>query len=339
MLYLNSTGGCSMHMFLSNEETLDCFLVKKPLEAMSQEIEKDISSKILLGGGRLTGKSSILQYLGKKNKWTDHQFIYMKFDPSDCGRLARDPQLNFSLYQCHYEIQFCNRLLSYIEEYYRFSFPQLYGDLIFSVEELSRQFFDYLEKCSSLENIPFTYSSIAPFIVRRIREDISPVSLSLIIDRFDWINNGNIFAQEILSKYFPLFDKVVVTTDDRDILDFNRQKRLAQCGYSYIESTYGMNIDVVKEMIFKRVNYCNHNLNLGEKPFPVEKVLDDTYSSLINIADGNLFIILKSISDMIDGWQYDTDFSIKEFCEKRGTREVQKRKELERVFFPKQFYL
>ena len=51
------------------------------------------------------------------------------------------------------------------------------------------------------------------------------VRSQFIIDRFDWVRSN--YTQELLSKYFTMFNKSIITTDDETI-DFNRKEDLTK---------------------------------------------------------------------------------------------------------------
>lgn len=282
--------------------------IREPVDLLSKEIVENSSKKIILNGGRGTGKSVILH--NTQDKWlgTENQIMLMQFDPITL--FSNIPNENFDerFLNHYYELIFSWKLLSYISTNYILTYESDFKDIEELLKNISRNTDDcinnmYYEK-KELQRYLMT-TEISSEILERFKKKFGINTLTLAIDRFDWINGSSAYVQKIMSKYFDLFDKTLITVDDSSLEDRNRQIEMENKGYSIITAMYGKNVDVVKQIIKKRIKLYNDTTDNSKRFFDENVMTDKIYSSLVNRANGNMSLMLNTfgeIADLLD-WQ------------------------------------
>lgn len=312
--------------------------VREPVNDICREIEESSSSKIILGGGRGSGKSIILHHLENKNIDGRQPFIYTWFDPAGWGELIKPYDLKQKIYQIRYEALVCHKLLQYVEMYYGISYAKYFTSVQVELDQLLEQFDDYLNNFAYIEISEdymktLTSKSLMPEIMYLIQKNLPIDSLNLAIDRFDWIDNRSSLAQKYLSECFTFFDKVVITTDDKEIVPIENRGDLFKKEYTYIESTYGKHIDIVKEIISRRIAKYNQDMRKqgGCEEFPVSMITEEIYRNLVERANGNISVIVKAIYETITDFEWDPKTDLEESLGRNCHKQLQKVKELENM--------
>lgn len=275
--------------------------VKKPVENICKLIQESDSKKIILSGGRGTGKSVVLCNLENQNN-----FIYMKFDPIQMFKL--DDVFDEKFFKHYYEMIFMKKLLLYIKQNYRIIYEQYFTDF----EELYSDVVNYTTKY--INNSRYESASIGRYlssteisgeILEKLKNEAGINSLNLAIDRFDWTNGADELSQVILNKYFCMFDKILVTSDDES-LDRNSKRRLTEKGYSFVNVDYGKKISIIKQIVSKRIESYNQNINhdCGEKYFPLSIMEKSIYENLIEKANGNISLIIDCLRETIETYNF-----------------------------------
>lgn len=118
-----------------------------------------------------------------------------------------------------------------------------------------------------------------------------------ILMQFDSIIS---FSTTSPNEYFDLFDKTIITTDDVLLENRNRQKELEKKGYSFITPVYGKKLNVVKQIIRERIRLYNKQLDNSVMPFDENVMTNKIYKSLINKSNGNIQLMLDTLSDIIE---------------------------------------
>ena len=103
----------------------------------------------------------------------------------------------------------------------RKNFVSRLADLTNKYSKINEDYFEELEEILIMADIGV--NTVLLFI-ERLKKHLDISSLILAIDRFDWTNNGDPLTQNILSRYFDMFDKIIITTDDESLTDFGIQK-------------------------------------------------------------------------------------------------------------------
>lgn len=198
--------------------------------------------------------------------------------------------------------------MSYISTNYILTYESDFKDIEELLKNISRNTDDcinnmYYEKKELQRYLMPT--EISSEILERFKKKFGINTLTLAIDRFDWINGSSAYVQKIMSKYFDLFDKTLITVDDSSLEDRNRQIEMENKGYSIITAMYGKNVDVVKQIIKKRIKLYNDTTDNSKRFFDENVMTDKIYSNLVNRANGNMSLMLNTfgeIADLLD-WQ------------------------------------
>lgn len=223
--------------------------IREPADLLSKEIIENSSKKIILNGGRGIGKSVILHNIQDKGLGTENQIMLMQFDYITL--FSNIPNENFDerFLNHYYELIFSWKLLSYISTNYILTYESDFKDIEELLRNISKNTDDcindmYYEKKELQRYLMPT--EISAEILERFKKKFGINTLTLAIDRFDWINGSSAYVQQTIGKYFDLFNKTLITVDDLLLEDKNKQIELENKGYSFITVLYGKNVDVVK---------------------------------------------------------------------------------------------
>lgn len=281
--------------------------VEKPVNEFCNKIKNNSSKKIILSGGRGTGKSLILYNNQNININSKDQCIFTRFD--SVGQFSSTSNELFLSH--YYELIFCLKILNYIKKYYyliyEFNFKRYETILNRIAEDTDKyirnfSYYDYptLNKCLKTGDLSCE-------MLKLFRKYLNIKSLSLAIDRFDWTNSNSELSQNILIKYSDMFDKTIITTDDDLLLDIKNRNRFIEKGYSFIDVDYGKNKEVVKEIIKRRIEKENQCIKEGYKSLPIDIIdVDEIYEKLIKETNGNISLMLEVLRDFINIWQWES---------------------------------
>ena len=258
--------------------------VREPVDEVCKEIEDSTSKKIILTGGREIGKTVILNQEERRGLISPDRNILMRFDSVGMG-IGKD-LYNDKFLSHYYEVVFALKLLSYIKKYYGiiYSNNMFYSRMEDELNKLADATDRYMRNYYYVETkLPRIYfpGEYSESILRQFKKDAKLNSISLSLDRFEWTNNNKKIVQEILSRYFDMFDKTIITLDDETI----DKKDLKKKDYDIIESTYNKDETVIKEILRRYSVYDKAALELYQTaPSDLYKLLiDETHGNLDNI--------------------------------------------------------
>jgi len=280
--------------------------IREPVDALSHVIVKSSSKTIILKGGRGSGKSLILYNLEDKGLGTSNQTIFTRFDSVINFSINPNELFNERFFNHYYELVFSWKLLSYIKRNYILTYDSNFKD----IEELLRgvsKNTDYFinNVCYGKEELQryLTPNEISSEIIERFRKCLGIESLTLAIDRFDWTNGSSAYTQQIIRKYFDLFDKTIITTDDPSLDSKDRRIELGIKGYSFVTALYGKNVDIIKQIIKNRIKLYNETMGNSRRFFDESIMTDEIYESLVGKSNGNISLVLDifgEIADLLD---------------------------------------
>lgn len=314
--------------------------VREPVDNLSKKLKESSSKKIILNGGRGTGKSTVLYNLEHKGIETREPTIYTQFDSVINFSITPNEVFNEAFFEHYYELCFSWKLLRFIENNYPLNYEKYFQDierlLKTMSEELDRNIRSAGYNGLSL-NRYLSSTEISAKILTRLNYCLRLSSCNLAIDRFDWTNGRSAFSQQILSRYFDLFDKTIITSDDETLDDVNRRKQLDDKGYSFITTNYGNDIEIVKQIINKRILLSNINSKIK---FDITKITDEIYIDLIQKTSGNISSMLASINEVINlsKW-YNGMADINDLFDSAIEEELSKAKQLKKITTPTRLYL
>ena len=314
--------------------------VREPVDKLCKKIENSDAKRIILSG-RGTGKSVVLCASEKNSLESDNLSIYQMYESA--GKGINYSQLDQKLVEQYYELVFSQHLLSYIR-YNKSEAFQRYEELYSEIDNRRRnvlQFILYGKAYSGVKygSLDIKQGDYTSKILDYLKETFDKDKLTLMIDRFDWMDNTRKTPQESISKYFDMFDKVIITADDETLLEQKNHDGLIQKGYSFVDIDYGKEVSVVREIIQKRIQLHNMGLDKTETPFPEDIITNEIYQSLINKTNGNLKIMLSSMRKLLMMF-YRSDFDIEKYAAMaidEAVANAQKIKEIDAC--PPKFYL
>lgn len=325
--------------------------VREPVDNLCKEINKNPSKKIILCGGRGTGKSIVLHNMENKGLGTENQLIYTYFDPIDISSACLFDEEFFYHY---YELKFCLKILNYIKRNYELTYENNFKNYETLLGDTTKKTTNYMNNALyatifndkvSLDKY-LVQAELASEILEKLKKSLNISSLSLAIDRFDWINKNNSLAQNILStqntlsKYFDMFDRIIITTDDPTLTDKNNRKKIIEKDYTFIDVNYGKEKDIVKEIIRKRIKEHNMTITSEKNPFPEDIITDNIYQSLVDKTQGNISLIIDILRNIIELWEWkNTDFNLQEAFNTAYSETITYAKRLEKMSYPPRLYL
>lgn len=281
--------------------------VREPVDSLSIKIDDNDSKRIILNGGRGTGKSIILQNMENKGIETKTPTIYTHFDSVINFSVMPNKVFNECFFEHYYELCFSWKLLKFIEKNYVLTYETYFKDIELLLKGLSSELDIYIKKLRYNDISLGRYLSsteISSEILRRLKECLGIDSFNLAIDRFDWTNGKSVFSQQVLSRYFDMFDKTIITSDDENLEDANNIKKLEEKGYAFIIANYGCNIDVVKHIIRRRIKLYNQGIKNPNNYFNADVITDEIYQNLIDKTNGNISAMVASASGVTDLWNW-----------------------------------
>ena len=328
-----------MNRYLNTQELLrSCEFVKEPVDELCSKIEESSSKKIVLCGGRGIGKSTVLCHDEAKKLRTPNKCIVTRFDSA--GLYPNYPDIfNEKFYSHYYEIVFSYSLLNYIKR--NCNIAQLndvdrvilnkYQYLLDQFAEEKRIYVNnvfYDDKVSLSKYLET--GEIVGEILKPLKNIFKLDTFSVAIDRFDWTNNNQKISQDILSKYFDIFDKVIITTDDEDLKNESNRETLHKKGYTFIDINYGQNKEIVKNIAEKRIAKLNQNIN--NLAFNYSLIADMIDENLIAKTNGNIGMMMRIVDFTYDMFQWeDGDCNISEAFNVSIDKQLEENKQLRKV--------
>ena len=239
-----------------------------------------------------------------------------------------------------YEVSISSKLLNYIKQHYKFTYETYFKDLKKMVNIFVDDTVNYINKVYYEEvSLPkyLKTGELSSGIYEKLKKYLGITSLTFSIDRFDWINGNSEMSQIILSKYFDMFDKVIITSDDDELQNESNRKKLIEKGYLFIDIDYGKTDLIIKEIIKRRVEEYNKFKNTA---FELNLITDEMYKWLINKTNGNIDLMLNSVSELIDMYQWkDGNLDMSEQLGLSTNNQIESSKKLKKMCKSPKLYL
>lgn len=273
--------------------------VREPVDEVCKRIKCSDSNKIILCGGRGSGKTNVLYHMETQGVGTYQQSIYIRFDTITAFYHTSDYQ---KLLIHYYELLISNHLLLYIKKYYSFTYQKYFLEF----EPLINQSLDVMHhyiNMSGFEEITLSHylstGEISKKLLEIAKKELCVESFTLMIDRFDWLHSEDHLQQSILRNYFDIFDKVIITCDDETITKENVSERW----YSLVSVDYNKDCDVVTEILRRKIAQYNsetildYHVLFNLNPEFVQILIDKT--------DGNISMMIGVIMEIrnIQNWE------------------------------------
>ena len=319
----------------------DEFVLEPVLEA-HRRIDEDSSHNIILTGCRGCGKSVLLHHLEKANLERQKKTIYTWFDA-----VSTIPTLDdvypMKFYEHYYELSFSSKLLNYIQDNYPDLFSSYFEEIEEEISEYSFLMHYYMQH-AYFEEVELdhylTFGEFSSKILELFRKVSKVDSISLAIDRFDSTNGVSPYSQEVISHYFPLFDKTILACDDQNI-SFDV---LSSRGFSHQVMDYGEDFLVAREILLRRLHVYlqKHKVKHAFSPL---LLTDEIFQDLIAKTHGNLSLMLQIMDDILSSYDfYHTDKKeYRRLLDRRIhniiSKDAERAKHLERTFKSPKLYL
>lgn len=205
-------------------------------------------------------------------------------------------------FEHYYELMFSFKLLSYIRKNYILTYESQFKNIEMMLRNISKNMDNYINNIYfQKEEIDryLTSAEITGEILKKLRTCLGIDTLSLAIDRFDWSNGSSAYTQQILNKYFDLFDKVIITTDDLTLGD-KKIRGLEDKGYLFITPTYGKNTYIIKQIIKRRIQLYNYIVANPRRFFDENVMTDEIYKMLADKSEGDISVVLNAFGEITD---------------------------------------
>lgn len=266
--------------------------VKEPVDIVIGQINQSVNKKIILTGPRGSGKTIVLNALEQERLNTGHDAIYMFVDPTTNASYLTDEE---QYYQC--ELFFCFELYQYINKRYPTIYQEKFIQAHQELKETKKDFirsinngFDSFHKKHPTFNKPGT---LIKEIIDKMKQEIGMDTITICLDRFDWVGQSNKRIQEIMRFYFELFDKAIITTDDREVyynIDY-KCKYLEAKNYQILPVDYGKDESITKDIVTADLAYYEQARYNSKNPF-YSQIHDKQFPDIRNLLSSEVYDIL-----------------------------------------------
>ena len=310
-------------------------LVREPVDKEVNDILNMKDKRIILTGNRGTGRSTVLY--GLKNKGLDSKEKTIYHFPASIIILSKEPNERFSdkVFDCFYELCFTYRILEFIKINYPMIFEKYFKKDNELVENLINKYYIAINN-SLYEEVSFdtniTTKELSLDTLKRFREIMEIEKLNIAIDRFDSVNGSSQYVQQIYKKYFDMFDKVILVSDDKNL----DKQELLNKGYNLRKITYGNDKDVLREIVRRRIllNNKEKNEKISEEIFTSDLVLD----KVVQLGN-NIDFSLGVLSCINHFFSIYNEHSVEEIIDKSIEDRKEYAKKIERISPKRTLYL
>lgn len=313
---------------VNNEE-----FVREPVDKETKEILNSSNNKIILTGGRGIGKSTVLYNLEKRGLSNNEQTIYAHPDAVMLFTKEPNERINSKIFDYISELRFTSSILLYIKRNYPIVFRKYfeedmeYINSLFSKldNEINNSFYE-----GTTVECKYGIKELSYDIINKLKQTMEIDKLNIAIDRFDEMNGSSKYVQETYEKYFELFNKVILTSDDPNL----DNKRLSDNGYEVRNISYGNDKDVLREIIRFRKSLYDKDKTYQEL-FTSNLFLD----KLTNL-NGNIDLSLDTLLYLkqLLNW-YDNTRDIEDLLDEAIEEQKKLSKKLERIIPKPTLYL
>lgn len=273
--------------------------VQEAIDKIHSKINESNEKVLVLKGVRGSGRTTVLLSKETKNQAGKEINIYNRFESAGIGATIQD--VGEDLIKHRLELEMTSVLLRYLISN---GICDKSVEIIAEEVKKLRKLFVYDINCLGI-NGGFKSEIIKPghyteYLTKIIRSIYHPEKFSFLVDRFDWMFNRSIEAQKCIQDYFSLFDQVILTTDDNMYVS----------KYPTIEVNYGKNKEIVKEIIRKYIDATNGRKSIEEQ-LDLTNISEETIDYIIEKANGDIEIILRSIKELYFCQEKELDSSLK----------------------------
>ncbi len=312
---------------LINDESF----IREVVDDVCDEIKRVPLDKIILTGGRGIGKSAILYNLEDREISHRNPFIYTHFDSVVSFSQVPNNVFSDEFHRHYYEVILSLKILNYLKRKY----PLIYDTHFKGADSIVRTSYQELigfgrgHYRRSL--IFFKTGVLVKDILDLVREVLKLETINLAIDRFDWTNGRSIYTENLLSNYFPMFDKTVITSDDASLEE--RKETIEEQGFKIIKPTYSQDLNFIRFLI---INNCDDEVIKSV----LRTISDEDLKNLITFCSGNIKAMLSIINELESKWRfYKGSLDVSKELQTETKRELERIRQVDSVSVPPKFYL
>lgn len=289
--------------------------VEKPVHKIITDIEKSSSHEVILTGPRSGGKSIVLNAYEKEKVGTGRDAIYVFLDPSIHIGYLTDRELSY-----RYELYLAGYILNYIRKNYRNLYEATFRVIHDKIKFSSKEFLNFInmksignEQNQKFSKIP-SRGILLEEIITEMKKSLCSDAVTICIDRFDWLDSSSEQFQKMATFYFQFFDKVILTTDDQEIVtDYTyRRSYLEHNGVDVIDVDYGRNFSIAKEIVtadlayYARIKHQRKDSFRRRQFVDIKKLIPTIiYNKIIQNCEGNFEILFDTLRAIYDYEEID----------------------------------
>lgn len=320
-----------MKIVRPSELIYDESFIREVVDDVCDEIKRAPQDKIVLTGGRGIGKSTILYNLENREISHKNPFIYTHFDSVVSFSRVPDNVFSDEFHRHYYEIIFSLKILNYLKRKYPFIYDTYFKGADSIVRTSYQELRSFGRRRHGRNLIYFNTGILVKDILDKLREVLKLETVNLAIDRFDWTNGRSIYTEKLLSDYFPMFDKTVITSDDTTF--FEREEDIEAQGFKIIKPTYSQDLDFMRFLI-------NNNCDDDVIKAILGTISDEDLKYLITSCNGNIDAMLTIINELESKWHfYNGSLEVSKELHGETEKELGRIRQVNSVSVPPKFYL
>lgn len=320
-----------MKIVRPSELIYDESFIREVVDDVCDEIKRAPQDKIVLTGGRGIGKSTILYNLENREISHKNPFIYTHFDSVVSFSRVPDNVFSDEFHRHYYEIIFSLKILNYLKRKYPFIYDTYFKGADSIVRTSYQELRSFGRRRHGRNLIYFNTGILVKDILDKLREVLKLETVNLAIDRFDWTNGRSIYTEKLLSDYFPMFDKTVITSDDTTF--FEREEDIEAQGFKIIKPTYSQDLDFMRFLI-------NNNCDDDVIKAILGTISDEDLKYLITSCNGNIDAMLTIINELESKWHfYNGSLEVSKELHGETEKELGRIRQVNSISVPPKFYL
>lgn len=321
--------------------TLTDEFVREPVDDVCKNLTRE-NKNIILTGGRGVGKTTILNSSEHKSLGTENLVVFIRFDLAVMNSLTRyEEKFN----EHYYEAITSWKLLEYIRKYYALTYSKYFKEYDEKIKEILKDIDVYFNKAWYDDKVSLNRylktGEITSEIINKLKIVLGVNTITIAIDRFDWVNGNTGAQQKLISRYFNIFDKAIITSDDETLTpkEVGNRRKLAEKGFTFVDVDYSKDLEILKEIVRRRVNKYNDSINKGFKLY-VEIITDEIYNNLIDRCKGNMQLVFDTIVEFKSVLEWNNgNMDFNKAFEACCTEQVNKSLQLKKIISPSRLYL
>lgn len=253
-------------------------IYREPNDELHKKIQAVNEKVVLLQGEHETGKTTTLLNIENRTLNKDKVSIYTKIE------IPKNLEINELLLTHYFELIITEYMLNYIKSNYFVLYERYFKDIENIINGLNSDIPKY-----------FRIGELTGIIIKKLKSLLNINEITLLIDD---LNEQEIFYQ-IISRYFSVFDKVIISTKKQN-------QRLHT-----VNVDYGMSKDIIAKIYELKIQEYNKKFIIQDKQFPYDEINSKLYDYIIEKSNGNIGIMIRVLLSVYYNWTWDDiDFNL-----------------------------